>query len=90
MAACHEPHELHTLVDDLVVIHGETLPLALRLPNTNAPPEVVHDAAQVLNYRLLFHLNLRHQPFVTSLAAAQPARRQGRERSGIAATQLAS
>jgi hypothetical protein len=35
--------------DDPVVIHGETLPLSLSLPNTNAPPEVVHDAAQVLN-----------------------------------------
>jgi len=67
MAACHEPHELHTLVDDLVVIHGETLPLALRLPNTNAPPEVVHDAADQC---LLFRLDHRHQPLVIGPTAA--------------------
>ena len=56
------PLPLHTLVDDLVVIHGETLPLSLSLPNTNAPPEVVHDAAQVLDQCLLFRLDHRHQP----------------------------
>jgi hypothetical protein len=79
---------LHTLVDDPVVIHGETLPFSISLPNTNAPVEIVHNATQVLDQRLLFRLNLRHQPFVIGLAAARRARWQRREGPGITTTQL--
>jgi hypothetical protein len=79
---------LRTLVDDLVVIHGETLPLSLGLPNTNAPAKVVHNRAQVLDERSLFGLDHRHQLLVIGLRTAWRARWQGCERSGVATAQL--
>jgi hypothetical protein len=36
-------------LDDLVVIHGTSLPLMLGLANTDATLEVVDDRAQVLD-----------------------------------------
>ena len=44
----------------LVMIHDETLPLSLSLPNTNAPVEIVHNATQVLDQCVLFRLDHRY------------------------------
>src|SRR5215831_13014076 len=78
------------LVDDSIVVllvHDASLPLSLR-----ATAEIVHDAAQVLDQRLLFSMGYRHEllvigaaargsPSSTSMPAARARHPQDRPRS---------
>ena len=78
-----------SLVDKLIVIHSESLPLVLTLANGDAALKVARHRLQVLDQLAFLGVDHRHQPFMISLAAAWPTRRQRREWSCIAATQLA-
>src|SRR5262249_51462852 len=79
----------HAFLDDLVVIHGTSLPLMLGLANTDAALEVADDRAQLLDQAGLFGADHREKLLVIGAAAASPARRQWSERSHIATAELA-
>ena len=51
-----------------------SLPLPLRLANADPPAKVVHDRTQVLDQRLLFRMDHRHELLVAGAAAAWRAR----------------
>src|SRR5215471_12986946 len=78
----------HAFLDDLVVIHGTSLPLMLGLANTDAALEVADDRAHMLDQAGLFGADHREKLLVIGAAAAPPTRRQGREGSGIAIPEL--
>jgi hypothetical protein len=71
------------LVDELVVIHGDSLPLVLALANSDAALQRACDRAEVLNQCLLLGANPLDEPLVVGLGAAWRARRQRSERPRV-------
>ncbi|HEY2529822.1 MAG TPA: hypothetical protein VGJ20_18085 [Xanthobacteraceae bacterium] len=73
---------MDALVDERIVIHGTSLPLAPRL----AALEIARHRLQITDQLGLFSTDQRNQPFVISIAATSPPRRQGSKRLNGAAT----